>query len=392
MRLSPACLQSTSSWLHSLKVAQLQKIAHTTGIRSSGPKAALIQRLHAELTCNVQPDSPGRGMSILSIDMGIRNLAFAHLLVPRGDPTNVDNLPPIPILNAWQRLSVSSLPLDDPLSSSTEEKGIQTGPDTETETGIDTGNEPETERKEDFSPSVYAPHAYFLLTTLLSTYRPTHVLIERQRFRSGGASAVQEWTLRVGVFEGMLYAVLCTLARERGGVFAPVVVGVEPRRVLRFWSSSFPSSSSSSSNSSLSSSLSQEQMEEDQEAGKKKKKTVSSRDGKKLKINLVGRWLTSSSSSEIVDGNDTRRVGSKIQIGNDPDLRRWVEAYLAQWLGQGQGKKRSNSPSRTRTQMDPSVEIGKLDDLADCLVQGVTWLDWLVMRDRVSRGVGAVMV
>ncbi|KAE8353894.1 mitochondrial resolvase Ydc2, partial [Aspergillus coremiiformis] len=190
-----------TTWLSSLKTSQLQRIAQATGIRTAGPKPTLITRLQTELTQYAYPPPPHdhQGptnkppLSILSIDMGIRNLAFAHLLVP--NTTALTN-PITPTLNAWRRLAVSDLGvLDSPMEPSTER--IEDEQKKEIENG-----------KETFHPSLYAPQAYTLVSTLLARYRPTHVLIERQRFRSGGGSAVQEWTLRVGVFEGMLHAVL----------------------------------------------------------------------------------------------------------------------------------------------------------------------------------------
>src|SRR5467141_2292532 len=109
---SSSSVKASLCWLSSLKMAQLKNIARLTGIRSAGPKNALITRLDTELQRSAYPlrpqileqpdsqskplrnsheiDGPETGdrtvlmkdLSILSIDMGIQNLAFTHLLVP----------------------------------------------------------------------------------------------------------------------------------------------------------------------------------------------------------------------------------------------------------------------------------------------------------------------
>ncbi|KAL5362311.1 mitochondrial resolvase Ydc2 [Aspergillus floccosus] len=341
MRLTTP-LKSAHPWLQSLKSAQLQRIAQATGIQSAGPKGTLMQRLDTELRdCAYKSgDASSQPLSILSIDMGIRNLAFAHLLVPSppSSPQGVSKAQPqaparvSPTLTAWRRLSLS-------------EPGAG-----------------------DFSPGTYAPVAYALVTGLLATYRPTHVLIERQRFRSGGGSAVQEWTLRVGVFEGMVYAVFYALrerqlelARGAQAEAMPVVLGVEPQRVLRYWEG----------------------------AGSERggAKRVSSREGKKIKIDLVGRWVSSAMESGVKEEGEEEEeeegeAATKVRVGEDAEVRQWVDGYLDRWSGKR---------VRRGESADGKPDIGKLDDLADCLLQGVTWLEWQVMRDRIVReGVGAL--
>jgi cruciform cutting endonuclease 1 len=48
-----------------------------------------------------------------------------------------------------------------------------------------------------------------------------------------------------------------------------------------------------------------------------------------------------------------------------------VKAYLERWSG-----KRSS---------DTQWRIEKLDDLADCLLQGLTWLEWQVRRAHLAK-------
>ncbi|KAJ5655421.1 hypothetical protein N7507_007371 [Penicillium longicatenatum] len=357
---------STSSefmpWLSSLKSTQLQRVARATGIQSSGTKGVLIQRIRVELRNNVhvtheEPrDKSSREWRILSIDMGIRNLAFAFMAVPcplsisssssvstisgngqdQGDERINESEPGLPELQAWRRLSVL-----DGLSDLSTTSILPTS-DSESTDSI-------TVTKDSYSPAIYASTAYKLLTTLLSTHNPTHILIERQRFRSAGSSAVQEWTLRVGVFEGMLYAILHTLRQERGldGIF---VEGVEPKRVVGFWD----------------------------EIGRKNTGTVigietvdgmksldgkrlTAREVKKAKVGIVGGWVEGS-----LDGSSD----GKIVVGEDSGVREVAGAYVRKWRGE-RGRKNG--------------DVGKLDDLADCLLQGVTWLEWQVMRERIVR-------
>lgn len=405
MRLTKTLLQ-LQPWhqtLQTLKATQLHRLAEATGVKSSGTKGALVERLEGEIPLCECPflDSVGSDavksrksekstekntkMSILSIDMGIRNLAFAHLLVRPHSRTSASitdkakakertktrtgaNTKPAEVtLNAWHRLDITNDGIPSTFPGLAEEtKATQSPTISSSESASsESKKSPKEKEKDTFSPPIYAHHAYTLLTTLLQTYKPTHILIERQRFRSAGGSAVQEWTLRVGVFEGMLYTVLYTLARQgfftHAGagtgtgtgdeVMVPLAKGVEPSRVVRYWEDRVLSPAS--------------------EEGKKKK---TSKEGKKAKIDVVGGWL--SDAGEAAGSAGGGEISTSISVGNDVGLQNTVSAYLAKWQG-----KREKSIDKALKKKD----IGKLDDLADCLLQGMTWLEWQIIRGRVVR-------
>lgn len=209
-------MASHLSWLHTCKLKQLEAIARATGVNSSGTKPVLISNIHDASThsrnCTSAPKVERKdGYNILSIDMGIRNLAYCHLSLPStwlSTPKQKNGEARIiPSIKHWARVDVSK------------------------------SNHPRQEdqppAKESFDPPTYANHAHHLLTTTLLPLSPTHILIERQRFRSMGGSSVQEWTLRVNMFEAMLYATLHTL-RQRGA-WEGKVVPVEPNKVSKFW-------------------------------------------------------------------------------------------------------------------------------------------------------------
>ena len=428
-QLKPSSWLQTSFVLPSLKSTQLKRIAQATGVPTGGPKPELLARLEREILSsaglhgngsgNGSGDANGSGngkgigigkeISILSIDMGIRNLAFAHLTTSTPFSTTAkkksSSLPKV-TLNAWHRLDLtqSQYPPQDNISNIHPSNGNSNGgEDGDTDPGIKPiiGLPPSptgtplrekdimTNETQGFSLPLYARHAYTLVRMLLDRYQPTHILIERQRFRSIGGSAVQEWSLRVGVFEGMLYSVLETLAREQQrasfgrtsaggggatgdggeglGVIIPLVLGIEPSRVVRYWGDQI-----GFSNFHL----------EGREKGQ------NSVDGKKVKIDIVGGALdrldpgdygaldSDPDSSADADANaprDPRDLATHLVIAKDADLHRTVEGYLTRWYG-----KRGKAVQGVR-------KLGKLDDLADALLQGLTWLEWQVMRERIVK-------
>lgn len=393
------------TWLASLKTSHLKTIARATGTPNAGRKEVLCERIGSEieksvfLYNNLSNSSGGGGskknetMSVLSIDMGIQNLAFAHLLVrPATEKKNNIEV----VLDAWHRVGVQELSVasedddDNKNNNNTNNAGLppsafrtltrkasaatqhksksKSKSKTLTETQNETNTQPGNENSEkNFSPDILANNAYTLLSRLIAQYNPTHILIERQRFRSGGQTAVLEWSLRVGVFEGMLHAVLCTMRRL--GHCAAKVWDVSPARVAQYWESS----SSSNNSSKL------EELETTKAAEKVEKNQGNI---KKMKINIIGQWLnqvssSSSSASTLPEKYDEAEPNPHAKIIILPskkppsDVHDTVTAYLERWSG-----KRSSA-----TQW----RIEKLDDLADCLLQGMTWLEWQVRRAHLAR-------
>ncbi|CAG8078169.1 unnamed protein product [Penicillium salamii] len=416
MRLS-AALRSPD-WLSSLKATQLQRIARATGIQSSGTKGLLVERIAAQLGLQSDSDkvvnptgsipsnaSQGQDLhrpvgsnnqssqgatknksllrpipdtkpwSILSIDMGIQNLAFAHLHLPRsnGDHANTQ----LPVLTAWHRLAVSEIAslnltgVEDAVQTQSSRAKSTDTPDNSAKRSTKSTSTSKSKSKEveSFSPDLYAATAYKLIKSLVTAYQPTHILIERQRFRSGSGSAVQEWTLRVGVFEGMLYAILHALRMERGELIT--VQGVEPKRVVGYWLE--PSAT-------------------------KEAERLNAREVKKAKIDIVGRWISatqlSKTNSELTSQPPEVAVESSedrillADPSNSPALGSIVNEYMRKWKKEPKPKKpraSKGTPTPDSLSADVAVDIGKLDDLADCLLQGVAWIEWQEMRERIVR-------
>jgi cruciform cutting endonuclease 1 len=412
MRLTPtlskaatsSSLTTTLANLPALKATQLKALARATGIPSSGRKDVLRKRIGAGVgrsvflnhnhnhnqkqdDCTAKREKErGLSLSVLSIDMGIQNLAVAHLLV--GPPSSSSALggggggkKGMVSLNAWHRIGVQELLSRQRQDSGSEEEALQsilpaaafrTFSAAPAQTPKHKGKEKtdaeeeaeEEEEKNSFTPETLSLNAYTLLSALLKAYNPTHILIERQRFRSGGQRAVLEWSLRVGVFEGMVHAVLRTMRETQSQADKMEVYGVSPARVMQFWDDG-------SSN-------------ETDGGGVKGAKRV-----KKLKMDIIGELLSSSSSSSKSRCESGSESGYESRIGelssweldvNTSTTQKVVDAYLARWGGSG-------SSSKGKKKKDESTErIEKLDDLADCLLQGLTWLEWQARRARIADG------
>ena len=420
-----------SSSLSSLKAAQLLYVSRITGVPQSGPKLSLVRRIRrAILQCQVPiPRNNGRpsgglcnsereyasGMNILSIDVGIRNLGVAHFVVSNVNDGDIVNARPI--LNAWYRVRVSDIDvssdanvdLDLDTASSQGEQLDDAGEGSQPLEMSESMSEQRIAEAEDhdnkrtkrkigkrkgnfsFTLPAYAARAYAVLDSLLEKHQPTHVLIERQRFRSVGSSAVQEWTLRVGIFEAMLHATLHTYRKRellrnqssqehQSPAATPLVFVVEPQRVLRYWRLVTGSTT----------------------LGKSEKgiiaypEKLSPDHVKRTKVDLVAKWLRDNMEAEAYTAHhedeyrgqsaDDEEVKIPMRVSKNREIREMVDAYLDR-LTDGiktvRGKRtRGNGKITSRPE-----GVDKLDDLADCVLQGVAWWEWQVNRYRIKDGV-----
>ncbi|THV52775.1 hypothetical protein BGAL_0069g00270 [Botrytis galanthina] len=339
-----------------LKAAALKQIAFKCGLSNSGTKPLLIQRLQDELPQIASTNTKGssadaKPLRILSIDMGIRNFSFCLLEIPsskstsksRSSKKNSNPAFPIPILQSWQKLSLlpHSPPNADP---GTKEKA-----------------------RNEFTPSILSTAAYSLIRHTLLPLSPTHILIERQRFRSMGSKHILEWTVRVNMLESMLWATLKTLAEEK--VWDGEVIEIAPRKVGSFW-------------------VEESGLLGGEEKFKKVRNTkeVKART-KGAKIDLVRGWLEAGEK----ENGESRNHLEMVQIGSQ-QVREVKERYTAKWDRKAGRAKGFKVKSKTRNNEDKEEEdeiitakedeVGKLDDLADCLLQGMAWLKWQENKKR----------
>ena len=312
--------QHLQNYLSTLKATQLRHLAHLTSVHTHGTKPALLSRLTSSLP---QPLLSHPTAKILSIDLGLRNLGIC-LASLTYNPT------PQLHVNRWSRLTL--IPSQSPSSSSSKRK----------------------EEKEKvnhlFQPPQLAPLAHNLVTQTFLTRHPTTLLLERQRHRSAGAAAVLEWTLRVGALEAMVWAVLETLKHQRQKPAFPACWAVEPGQVARFWVNGWADGKGAVLDEL------ERGVETKVKMGVKKR---AAGDVKKEKVALVRRWL----------GNEG---AAPFKLSFAKEAAEVRDRLLMPVRGRG-----------TRVSGKEEDKVGKLDDIADCFLQAVTWVQWDWNRRRV---------
>ncbi|KJX96563.1 Cruciform cutting endonuclease 1 like protein [Zymoseptoria brevis] len=326
-----ATTTTTAIRMANLKAWQLGYWAFLTGTASAGSKAELAAALTSRLNEHVQKKKSSKPSRIVSVDMGIRNLAFCALESSPSNPSGCgkgERVRPMTV-TTWKRMDLLDINDNGPAPSNIEQ---------EEESTKSKKSKKSTIAKDAFTPSSLSLTAYTVTKELLSL-DPTTLLIERQRFRSGGAAAIQEWTVRVNMLESMLWACLETLrAQDLAGGF-PDVHAVNPARVAKFWDEGsrgyalrppvdlFCATAINPGAGSV---------------GKEAKERKGGVD-KKAKVALVKTWV--------------RGESEDVQLRFEGQAEEIAEAFRVEKGGKG-------------------VAGGKLDDLADCLLQGVAWGRW----------------
>ena len=319
-----------------LRAKTLQHIAFLTGLPSSGTKQRLADYLAVELQ---RPRLSRHGSRIVSVDMGIRNLAYCVLDTPGLDSPK-DKI----YVQEWKRLDVLRRMISRSPSSSENNS-----------TGSAALDEQRDTPKADFSPSVMAAAAVDITRDLLS-HQPTTILIERQRFRSGGGSAIQEWTVRVNMLESMLWACLETTRRSRSidaNQSFPASYEVSPARVAAFWTAG--------QDDLLRPSPGLLRGEESGMPEPQKRVRGVKKSGKSDKIAVVRSWLAGEGGVALDFSADAQMKADAFMSTSRLKKRRKIDSNDADGDG---------TPEHVR----PS--LSKRDDLADCMLQGVAWYRW----------------
>jgi cruciform cutting endonuclease 1 len=298
--------------LNTLKNPVLQNLALHCGTPVGGTKDGLVQGIQDGLN-GISP----RPFKLISIDMGIRNLAYCCISAQGTGSLQI---------SAWQRLDLAGKTHVDLASSEATAAGIEsewTGP-------------PQNNEAKSFDPLPTSSRAYDLITKITTQHKPTNLIIERQRFRSGGAAAVTEWTLRVGTFEYALHATLHTL--KKLGKHEIAVESTLPANVNRYW-------------------IARQEAQAD-ETTAKLKPTGSAM--KAWKIALVQQMLRDNRYQEM----DFKFQDQAEELKNEI-LR----------LGQRQGRQKGGTIT--------SKSLPKLDDVSDALLQGLAWISWQENRRKL---------
>jgi cruciform cutting endonuclease 1 len=360
-------------------VKSLQALLTQIGSAISGRKENLISRLSQDLKVPRMLECTGsrKSIRILSIDMGIKNLAFCvadvkvRNLVPE-DGNKDEGMGTNMKIISWRRLDVVEEVSISTAKQTTEAKTIVN------EEGIE----------DPYTPSAMSSTAYNLLAHTLLPYKPDIILIERQRWRTSNGVAIQQWTVRVNTLEGMLWAILTALRAEskssntsiRGTNRDYEIIGVDPKRVGNFW---IGENMRGEANMGVEDELivGPEGEIEDIVARKDRpapKKLSRGKAEKKAKIQLLRSWLTPDARSTMPQSPkkskaDLDGLSSAINFTFSPDAEATRIALSSTEKVKGERK-------GARIGI---IDSKKLDDVTDCFLQAAAWVAWEVNRRKM---------
>ncbi|KAI0385407.1 Ydc2-catalyt-domain-containing protein [Hypomontagnella monticulosa] len=323
--------------LPKLKAIQVKQLAMFCGVKSSGTKPELISRLSAVASARQAKPATTDGHSpvVLSVDLGIRNLSYC--LMSPASPAR-----PPPLLSSADALR-------NPRPVHVRKWTVQK-----------LSQDDSSEVDEPFSPASLAIAADRLLREELLPLKPTHILIERQRWRSGGAAAIQQWTVRVNTLEAMLHASLRT-RKELVRGSEEEVESVPPDRVARFWLPEMVAIQRPLIERWTGGSLRKRTLEGalgEKAAEKARHKVKGQATSKEQKMKLLESWLE-------------RKPGSEVVLPVNPDVEDTVQQFRQLRMDRQLSRKLG-----LREQSTAEKKVPKLDDLTDSLLQGITWLKW----------------
>lgn len=385
----------------------LQSLLVRIGAASSGTKASLEERFRRDV---VKPRlftrRPGWELSrptdekirVVSIDMGIKNLAFceAEVSYPVKGSLNAT----MEVLR-WEKVDLAPGARD--VEAQITQRNTTEPGDVDADEDIDP-----------YSLGVLSNTAYGLVKETILSGAPDVILIEKQRWRSGGGSAVQQWTLRVNTLEGMLWAVLKTLYAERLAILQKEskgldqeknnglydVFSVDPKRVGYYWlgQSAQHLAGEASAFSPFAAAVAGRADLPD-EAETPSPKLSRSKAEKKAKIALLRSWLTASPASTApTTCKMTPTISFK--IGTKAESTYQALCFPSKSTRSSSGSKKNQKSSSNSTEESPdsiadgisAVQMKKLDDVTDCFLQAAAWVSWesnrVQLRDVWRRGKG----
>lgn len=368
----------------------LQTLLSRIGAAISGTRPTLHSRLSYELSRDGVLHFPPSGrvhqhkLRVISIDMGLKNLAFCSSEVSFTLDTRVfGNM----CVTRWEKID---------LIQTTQRR---TNPEPDVQETRNSGamglSKVYDEEVDPFSHCVLSRIAYRLVKDTIIAEKPDVVLIEKQRWRSGGGSAIQQWTVRVNTLEGMLWAVLETLKAERTALPSGPkgketekkkagqyeVFAVDPKRVVHYWLAN------------------KEQIQEKGETGQKRRTNSRKLGEKKAKIALLREWLasgpdvstsTSTANSQVTSPSprisfEFGTQAQSVRQALDPLQTRKKSTKRASSSSLSSSSS-SSPPANSNASLDqglPNVveqQLKKLDDVTDCFLQAAAWVSWEMNR------------
>lgn len=376
--------------IRSITAKTLQSLLVRIGSISSGTKDVLYTRFNRDLwrprLFDLRPDWKarqekewGRKLRIVSIDMGIKNLAYCDVEVDY--PASAVNLNATLDVIRWDKI--------DLVSTTRSYRSHLADPQL-----IKEGSAEADEDADPYSVDVMSRTAYWVVKQVILSARPDIILIERQRWRSASSAAIQQWTVRVNTLEAMIWSILDTLKAERLIVKKRLqevddkreyeVYGVDPKRVGQFWLGQHARALGKKQNGEVEVNVVQRPVQE--EEGKKPAKVGKRKAEKNAKIAILRSWLTSDTLSTAPSATLADPV---ITFNIQGLATKAMEALSLPKLR----TKRTTKKNRAATETAETVskiaksgsEINKLDDITDCFLQAAAWITWESNRKQLVK-------